>query len=94
MKADGRSIPNHALGSYGTCSRIVLLAVLQTSYLTPPLAPSIFYLRAITPPEITLKHMYRGVVPFIVIQLIVLAVVLFYEPAVLWLPGITSGPSW
>ena len=73
---------------------VAFLVVLQTSYLTPPLAPSIFYLRAITPPEITLKHMYLGVIPFIVIQLIVLAVVLFYEPAVMWLPGITGGPSW
>ncbi|WP_148861312.1 TRAP transporter large permease [Marinobacter fonticola] len=73
---------------------VAFLVVLQTSYLTPPLAPSIFYLRAITPPEITLKHMYLGVVPFIVIQLVILAVVLFYEPAVLWLPSLTSGPSW
>lgn len=83
-----------ALGFDDVWFCVAFLVVLQTSYLTPPLAPSIFYLRAITPPEITLKHMYLGVVPFIVIQLIVLAVVLFYKPAVMWLPGITGGPSW
>lgn len=73
---------------------VAFLVVLQTSYLTPPLAPSIFYLRAITPPEITLRHMYAGVVPFIVIQLIVLTAVLAFPEAALWLPQITSGPAW
>lgn len=73
---------------------VAFLVVLQTSYLTPPLAPSIFYLRAITPPDITLRHMYAGVVPFIVIQLIVLTTVLAFPEAALWLPQITSGPAW
>lgn len=57
---------------------VAFLVVLQTSYLTPPLAPSIFYLRAITPPDISLRHMYAGVVPFIVIQLLVLTAVLAF----------------
>lgn len=73
---------------------VAFLVVMQTSYLTPPLAPSIFYLRAITPPEVTLRHMYKGVMPFIVLQLIVLALVLAFPSLALWLPDALSGPSW
>lgn len=73
---------------------VAFLVVMQTSYLTPPLAPSIFYLRAITPPEVTLRHMYVGVVPFIVVQLIVLALVLAFPTLATWLPEQLSGPSW
>lgn len=73
---------------------VAFLVVLQTSYLTPPLAPAIFYLRAITPPEITLKHMYWGVVPFIIAQIVVLALVLAFPSLALWLPDLMSGPSW
>ena len=65
---------------------VLFLVVVQTSYLTPPMAPAIFYLRGISPPEITLQHMFRGVVPFIVLQLIVLAIVAAFPNLVLWLP--------
>ena len=67
---------------------IMFLIVIQTSYLTPPMAPAIFYLRGISPPEITLPHMYRGVVPFILLELIVLALVYFFPALALWLPSI------
>ena len=49
---------------------VLFLIIIQTSYLSPPMAPAIFYLRGIAPPEITIHHMFRGVVPFIIIQLI------------------------
>ncbi|MEX2632217.1 MAG: TRAP transporter large permease subunit [Tistlia sp.] len=65
---------------------IIFLIVLQTSYLTPPMAPSIFYLRAITPPEIRLVDMYRGVLPFVVLQLVTLAIVIAYPALATWLP--------
>jgi tripartite ATP-independent transporter DctM subunit len=65
---------------------VLFLVVIQTSYLTPPMAPAIFYLRGISPPEITLRHMFRGVVPFIVLQLVTLGIVAAYPPIVLWLP--------
>ena len=65
--------------------------VIQTSYLTPPVAPSIYYLRAIAPPEITYAEMFRGVVPFVVCQLIVLAVVALYPPTALYLPSLLYG---
>jgi tripartite ATP-independent transporter DctM subunit len=73
---------------------VAFLVVLQTSYLTPPLAPSIFYLRAISPPSITLKHMYAGVIPFICIQLVVLFVILIFPETALWLPRILGTKDW
>ena len=72
---------------------ICLLIVIQTSYLSPPMAPAIFYFRAISPPEITTAHMYRGVIPFIVLQLITLAIVLAFPATVLWLPLKLLGPG-
>jgi len=57
---------------------ILFLIVIQTSYLTPPLAPAIFFMRGIAPPEIKLSDMYKGVIPFIIIHLIVLAVIIAF----------------
>lgn len=67
---------------------ICFLIMIQTSYLTPPMAPAIFYLRGISPPEITLIHMYKGVVPFIALHMVVLAAVLSFPKLALWLPSI------
>ena len=62
--------------------------VMQTSFLTPPMAPSIFYLRGISPPEIRLHDdMYRGVMPFICIQLIALTLVIIFPQLAVWLPS-------
>lgn len=70
---------------------ILFMIMVQTGYLTPPMAPAIFYLRGVSPPEITLKHMYRGVVPFILIQLIVAGLVMAFPKLVLWLPSKVLG---
>jgi tripartite ATP-independent transporter DctM subunit len=70
---------------------VVMLVVLQTSYLTPPMAPSIFYLKAIAPPSIRLKHMYWGVIPFIVCQIITLGVVVAFPAVATWLPKAMYG---
>lgn len=67
---------------------VVFLVVLQTAYLTPPMAPSIFYLRGIAPPEIELRDMYRGIAPFIALQITVLALVVAFPETVLWLPAV------
>jgi tripartite ATP-independent transporter DctM subunit len=66
---------------------IMFLIVIQTSYLTPPMAPAIFYLRGISPPEIKLSDMYRGVIPFIMLEIVVLAMVWYFPGIALWLPG-------
>ena len=70
---------------------ILFLIVIQTSYLTPPMAPAIFYLRGISPPEITLRDMYRGVVPFIGLEIIALGLVMAYPQLALWLPSKVLG---
>jgi TRAP-type mannitol/chloroaromatic compound transport system permease large subunit len=66
---------------------VVFLVVLQTAYLTPPMAPSIFYLRGIAPPEIEPKHMYTGIWPFIALQALATALVVAFPQTVLWLPN-------
>jgi tripartite ATP-independent transporter DctM subunit len=54
----------------------VLIALnLQTSFMTPPFGFSLFYLRSVAPPEVTTQQIYRGIVPFVVIQLLMIAVV-------------------
>src|SRR5512145_2394346 len=65
---------------------VLFLVMIQTSYLTPPMAPAIFYLRAVAPESITIRHMYRGVVPFIVLQLATLAITMAFPQLVTWLP--------
>lgn len=67
---------------------VMVCIALQTSYLTPPMAPSIFYLRAIAPPEITYTDMYKGVAPFVAIQLLTLALVAFVPWTATYLPEI------
>ena len=66
-----------ALGVDLTWLGIVLAVNLQTSFLTPPFGFSLFYLRGVTPSNITTTKIYRGVLPFIVIQLIVLVGIIF-----------------
>ena len=71
----------------------ILLAVnLQTSFLTPPFGFSLFYLKAVTPPEISTGHIYRGIIPFVLFQLIGLAVVVLFPQLATWLPDIVYGP--
>lgn len=72
---------------------IALLIVIQTSYLSPPMAPAIFYFRAISPPDFTTGHMYRGVLPFIGLQAVTLAIVLSFPGVVLWLPKMLLTPG-
>lgn len=67
---------------------VMVCVVIQTSYLTPPMAPAIFYFRSIAPKEIGYGDMFKGVLPFILCQLIVLAVVALYPPTATYLAGI------
>ena len=67
---------------------ILFLIVIQTSYLTPPMAPAIFFLRGISPPELRLVDMYRGVIPFIVLHFVCLALIVIFPELALWLPEI------
>jgi len=67
---------------------VLFLIMIQTSYLTPPMAPAIFYLRAVAPPEITIRHMYRGVVPFIALQSLTLVIAMVFPVTITWLPSV------
>ena len=67
----------------------VLVAMnLQTSFLTPPFGFSLFYLKAAAPAEIRIQQIYRGIIPFVVLQLIVLGLLLVYPGLTLWLPQV------
>jgi len=61
---------------------------LQTSFLTPPFGWALFFLRGVAPPQVTTRHMYLGVIPFIGMQLIGLVLVFFYPQLALWLPKV------
>ena len=59
---------------------------LQSSFLTPPFGWALFYLKGVAPPEVTIKDIYRGVVPFIALQGVALTLVFLYPQIALWLP--------
>ncbi|MFT7286729.1 MAG: tripartite ATP-independent transporter DctM subunit [Halieaceae bacterium] len=66
----------------------IMIAVnLQTSFLTPPFGFALFYLRGVAPPEVPTSAIYRGVIPFILIQLLVLAALWIWPALVTWLPA-------
>lgn len=72
----------------------VMFAVcLQTSFLTPPVGFAIFYLKGVAPAEIRVSTIYRGVVPFVCLQLIGLAIIFLLQDIVLWLPAQAYSPS-
>jgi len=67
----------------------VLIALnLQTSFLTPPFGFSLFYLKAAAPKEIRMPQIYRGILPFVAIQLFALLMVMFFPQITLWLPDV------
>ncbi|MGE4218813.1 MAG: TRAP transporter large permease subunit, partial [Alphaproteobacteria bacterium] len=70
----------------------IMIAVnLQTSFLTPPFGFALFYLRGVAPPEVTTMHIYRGVVPFVAMQLSMLVILWFAPGLATWLPGAIFG---
>lgn len=72
---------------------VLLIAVtLQTSFLTPPVGFALFYLKGVCPPEVELLDIYKGVVPFIILQLIGLLVITIWPQLVIWLPAVAYGP--
>jgi len=67
----------------------VLLAVnLQTSFLTPPFGFALFYLRGVAPGSVATGDIYRGVVPFVALQLLLLGLLVAFPPLATWLPGV------
>ena len=67
---------------------LILIAInLQTSFLTPPFGFALFYLKSVAPKGISLQQIYRGIVPFVLLQLIALGIVLMFPQVALWLPN-------
>lgn len=65
---------------------------LQTSFLTPPFGFSLFYLRGVTPASVPTSTMYKGVIPFIAIQLSILIIAYLWPGLITWLPSVVYGP--
>ena len=74
---------------------LLVAVTLQTSFLTPPVGFALFYLKGVCPPEVKMTDIYRGVVPFIILQLIGLTLVFMYPQLVTWLPAeaFRAGPG-
>ena len=70
----------------------MLVAVnLQTSFLTPPFGYSLFYIKGVAPPDITIRTIYRGIIPFVGLQLTGLALLMLWPDLVLWVPDAVFG---
>lgn len=70
----------------------ILIAVnLQTSFLTPPFGFALFYLKGVAPQSITTGHIYRGIIPFIIIQLVGLSLIILFPELATWLPKFIIG---
>ena len=65
----------------------ILLAVnLQTSFLTPPFGFALFYMKGVAPPEVRIQQIYRGIIPFVMLQLVGLGLVISFPEIAMWLP--------
>jgi TRAP-type mannitol/chloroaromatic compound transport system permease large subunit len=64
-------------------------ANLQTSFLTPPFGFALFYLRGVAPAIVKTEELYRGVIPFIALQLLVLLMIILFPDLVMWLPSLS-----
>ncbi len=88
----GLNIPVEGFGVVDNPSVVwfaILVAVtLQTSFLTPPVGFALFYLKGVCPKDISLMHIYKGVIPFVLLQVLGLSIVFFWPNLVTWLPSV------
>ncbi len=64
---------------------------LQTSFLTPPFGYALFYFKGVAPPEYTMGHIYRGILPFVAIQMVAIGIIIMFPGLVTWLPKVFFG---
>ncbi|MGK7917550.1 MAG: TRAP transporter large permease subunit, partial [Prochloraceae cyanobacterium] len=69
---------------------VIIGANLQTSFLTPPFGFALFFLRGVAPPEVKTEEIYRGAIPFIVLQLLVLVLIINFPQIVSFLPSLSQ----
>ncbi len=70
---------------------ILVAVTLQTSFLTPPVGFALFYLKGVCPPGVTLGHIYKGVIPFVLLQIMGLGIVFAFPALATWLPAVAYG---
>ena len=70
---------------------ILVAVTLQTSFLTPPVGFALFYLKGVCPPGVTLWHIYQGIIPFVLLQLLGLGIVFYFPALATWLPAVAYG---
>ena len=91
----GLNIPVEGYGIVDNPSVVwfaILVAVtLQTSFLTPPVGFALFYLKGVCPPDISLLHIYKGIIPFVILQIMGLLVVFYFPEMTTWLPAVAYG---
>ena len=91
----GLNIPVDGFGVVDNPSVVwfaILVAVtLQTSFLTPPVGFALFYLKGVCPPDINLGHIYKGIIPFVLLQITGLLIVFFLPELTTWLPAVAYG---
>ena len=87
-----------AISGYGVVDKPVLVwftilvaVTLQTSFLTPPVGYALFYMRGISPPGVAMKDIYKGIIPFVILQLIAIYLVFQWPALATWLPAYVYG---
>ncbi len=70
---------------------ILVAVTLQTSFLTPPVGFALFYLKGVCPPGVNLAHIYKGIIPFVLLQLLGLFIVFEFPALTTWLPAMAYG---
>lgn len=68
----------------------MIILFLQLGYITPPFALSVFYFKAVAPPDLSTMDLYKGVIPFIGLQLVVFALCIIFPGFIVWLPNLMS----
>jgi tripartite ATP-independent transporter DctM subunit len=81
-----------ALGFDTIWFAVLFIISMQSAYLTPPFGYNLFYMRSVAPPEITIYDLYKAAIPFIILQVIGLALVVAFPQIALWLPEYIYGP--
>jgi TRAP-type mannitol/chloroaromatic compound transport system permease large subunit len=67
---------------------ILFMVEEEMDYLTPPFGFTLFYMKGVAPPEVSMGDIYRSILPFIAIQFFVMLVILFFPQVTLWLPDV------
>ena len=79
---------SQTLGHNPVWFAMIVIVTMQTAFLSPPFAMSIFYLKGIAPPEMRTEHIYKGVMPFLGIQGLAILILMVFPQLVTWLPDL------